>query len=92
MQPVKSLTRAQDSVLGCMTWMRGDTIRDREIAGWSENARVVTNVAAQEHKRGRIVSCSSKAAKMSDSMPRAIEKVKRPIAEVVKGGKLANSR
>jgi hypothetical protein len=72
--------------------MRGDTIRDREIAGWSENARVVANIPTQEHKRGWIVSCSGKAAKMSYSMPRAIEKVKRAIAEVVKGGKLADYR
>ena len=75
-----------------MTGMRGDTIRDREIARWSKNARVVANIPAQEHKRRRIVSCSSKAAKMSYSMPRAIEKVKRAVAEVVKGGKLADFR
>jgi hypothetical protein len=66
-----------------MAWMWLNALRNRQILRGSEDAPIVTNIAAQEYKCIGVGGCSGQSAQMADSMTGAIKKIERAVAKIV---------
>lgn len=65
-------------------------LRDGEITRRTENACIVADVAAQQHKSAGPARGSDKATKVANCMSWAVEKIKATISKVVKSWEAAD--
>lgn len=53
--------------------------------GWAHDPRIVTNITSEENKCIRLDRRSDETTHVPDSMTRAVQKIERPVAKVIKG-------